>query len=87
MILNVTGTSGKIDRPFRKTARGIPETHRRIPENGLNKRDDKGMSFSKNFTENDCSTRLHSLNYKCYDFLRDDPEFKQIKEELEKNAK
>ena len=35
MIRNVTGTSGKIDRPFRKTARGIPETHRRIPENGL----------------------------------------------------
>ncbi|MBR6051452.1 MAG: helix-turn-helix transcriptional regulator [Clostridia bacterium] len=53
----------------------------------LNKRDDKGMSFSKNYTENDCSTRLHSLNNKCYDFLRDDPEFQRIKEELEKNAK
>ena len=53
----------------------------------LNMRDYKGKSFSKNYAENDCSTRLRSLENKCYDFLRDDPEFQRIKEELEKNAK
>ncbi len=53
----------------------------------LNRCDDKGMTFSKNYTENECATRLRSLNNKWYDFLRDDPEFVRIKEELEANAK
>ena len=44
-------------------------------------------TVSRNTTENECALRLRSLENKCYDFLRDDPEFQQIKEELEKNAK
>ena len=43
--------------------------------------------ISKNHMDNDCACRLRSFGYKCYDFLRDDPEFQRIKEELEKNAK
>lgn len=52
----------------------------------LNRRNDAKI-ISKNYMGNDCAWRLRSLENKCYDFLRDDPEFQWIKEELEKNAK
>lgn len=44
-------------------------------------------AISKNYTENECSVRLKSLQNQCYDFLRDNPEFIHIQAKLEKHAK
>ncbi len=41
---------------------------------------------SKNYTENECALRLKGLQHKAYDFVRDNPRFIKISEELAKYA-
>lgn len=46
----------------------------------------KRISSTKNYTENECALRLKGLQHKAYDFVRDNPRFIKISEELAKYA-
>lgn len=46
----------------------------------------KRISSTKNYTENECALRFKGLQHKAYDFVRDNPRFIKISEELAKYA-
>jgi hypothetical protein len=43
-------------------------------------------TISKNYTSNECSIVLRSTECSNYDFIRNDPQFIDIKKELEQNS-